>query len=207
MRFTWQLVRSQFLRRIPLLGLAGLAGVALLGCAGPRQLTTEQCGLYTNDVLARLDTRRLSEEMVANLCPVADDVSGPPLEAVVVPDLVDVQTLQPNRLGKAMGELFRASIHKICRVPIRQVELSRNFRLNSQGLTALSRNDLEVRDPHFPASVAIIGTYHLQTEKLTLVGRRIDIETSTILAVSTVEASWRCDLPTFGAPVFSSRIQ
>ena len=207
MIFSWRRRLGQYVRRILLRGFVGLVGIALLGCAGPRQLTTEQCGLYTNDVLARLDTRRLSDELVAGLCPVADDVSGPPLEAVVVPDLVDVQSLQPNRLGRAMGELLRASVHKICRVPIRQVELSRNFRLNSQGLTALSRNDLEVRDAHFPASVAIIGTYHLQNEKLTLVGRRIDIETSTILAVSTVEASWRCDLPTFGAPVFSSRIQ
>ena len=200
-------VKSEALRRITRMAGIMLAGAGLLGCAGPRQLTIEQCGLFTNDVLARLDTRRISDDMVAGLCPPAPDPNALPQDtAVVVPDLVDVQTLQANRLGKSMGELFRASINKICKVPIRQVELSRQFKLNPDGLTALSRNHAEVRDSSFPANVAIVGTYHLQSDKLTLVGRRIDLETSTILAVSTVEATWRCDLPRYGAPVFSSRI-
>ncbi len=200
-------VKSKAWHRIARMAGITLAGAGLLGCAGPRQLALEQCGLFTSDVLARLDTRRLSDDMVAGLCPPAPDPNAlPQNNVVVVPDLVDVQTLQANRLGKSMGELFRASIHKICKVPIRQVELSRQFKLNPDGLTALSRNHAEVRDTSFPASVAMVGTYHLQSDKLTLVGRRIDIETSTIQALSTVEASWRCDLPRHGAPVFSSRI-
>ena len=87
---------------------------------------------------------------------------------MVVPDFVGVQTLQPDRMGVALGDIFLASIFNRCKVPLRQAGLSRNFRLNLDG------------------------------NKLTLVARRVDLESATFLAVASKEVSWSCESPAFG---------
>ena len=85
-----------------------------------------------------------------------------------------------------------------CMRPIRQVELARNFKLNANGLMALSRNSNEVRQESFPARTAIIGTYNFEAAKLTLVARRVDIESATYLAVNSKEVTWSCEDPPVG---------
>lgn len=179
------------------LAVLGLAAALLAGCASERPLY--ECNVGASDALAQVDMRQLIDGLVAGLCPPEPPEADAPREAVVVPDLVDVQTLQPGRIGVALGDLFRASVASQCRVPVRQVELSRHFRLNSAGLIALSRNQSEVRQAEFPASTAMVATYHLEGSRITLVGRRIDIASSTYLAASSREASWSCSGQAFGA--------
>jgi hypothetical protein len=191
--------------RAPLRWLAlGLSCLALAGCASS-SLPLSKCQASSREILPRIDARKVIDELVVGICPSAPAFDsllplreGEGKDAVVVPDFVDVHTLQPDRMGVALGDLFRASIFNICRVPIRQAELSRNFRLNPGGLTALTRNPAEVREKAFPASVAMIGTYNLDGNKLTLIARRVDVETATFMAVVSKEVSWSCQSATFG---------
>lgn len=191
------------LARAPMRWLAlGLSCLALAGCASS-SLPLSKCQASSREILPRIDARKVIDELVVGICPTAFDSLLPTREgegrdAVVVPDFVDVHTLQPDRMGVALGDLFRASIFNICRVPIRQAELSRNFKLNPGGLTALTRNPAEVREKAFPASVAMIGTYNLDGNKLTLIARRVDVETATFMAVVSKEVSWSCQSSTFG---------
>ncbi len=178
---------------------AAVASLLLLaGCAST--VPVAKCQVSGRDILSRLETRQVVDELVAGICP-SDPQSLaflPRSDAVIVPDFVDVHTLQPDRMGVALGDVFRASVFNVCKVPIRQAELSRNFKLTPGGLTALTRNPAEVREKDFPASMAMIGTYNLDGNKLTLVARRVDLESSVFLAVSSKEVTWSCESPTFG---------
>ncbi len=175
-----------------------VAALLLAGCASTVPVT--KCQVAARDILPHIDTRQVVDELVAGICPPASsfDEFLQRRDAVVVPDFVDVQTLQPDRMGVALGDIFRASIFNLCKVPLRQAELSRNFRLNPGGLTALTRNPNELRERDFPASVAMIGTYNLDGNKLILVARRVDLESATFLAVASKEVSWSCESPSFG---------
>lgn len=175
-----------------------VAGLLLAGCAST--VPVAKCQVAARDILPHIDARQVVDELVVGICPSAasfDDFLQR-RDAVVVPDFVDVQTLQPDRMGVALGDIFRASIFNLCKVPLRQAELSRNFRLNPGGLTVLTRNPTEVRERDFPASVAMIGTYNLDGNKLILVARRVDLESATFLAVASKEVSWTCESPSFG---------
>jgi len=177
---------------------AAVAALWLAGCAST--VPVAKCQVSSRDILSRLDTRQIVDELVAGICPSDPQALAflPRSDAVIVPDLVDVHTLQPDRMGVALGDVFRASVFNVCKVPIRQAELSRNFKLTPGGLTALTRNPAEVREKNFPASTAMIGTYNLDGNKLTLVARRVDLENSVFLAVSSKEVTWSCESPTFG---------
>ena len=130
----------------------------LSGCAG--ELPLNKCEINTVDIIAKIDKRRLMDELVAGLCPPASEGSSfgsKKQNVVIVPDFVDIHTLKPERIGVVLGEVFRASIFNKCKIPIRQVELARDFKLNSNGFMALSRNKDEVRQQDFPSSTAILG--------------------------------------------------
>jgi hypothetical protein len=182
---------------VRLLGVS-ILGLLLAGCSTTLPLT--KCQVASRDILPQLDARQIIDDLVIGICPPEEssDHFLQKRDAIVVPDFVDIQTFQPDRMGVALGDIFRASIFTHCKVPIRQAELSRNFRLNPGGLMALTRNPTEVREQDFPVAAAMIGTYNLDANKLTLVARRIDIETATFLAVSSKEVSWSCEEPTFG---------
>jgi hypothetical protein len=49
-----------------------------------------------------------------------------------------------------------------------------------------------LREPAFNAPTAYIMTYNAQPTKLTLVARKLALDSSTILNVSTKEAVWSC---------------
>jgi len=173
-------------------------GLVLAGCTSTLPLA--KCQVSSREILPHLDARQLIDDLVVGICPPipSTDHFLQKRDAIVVPDFVDIQTFQPDRMGVALGDIFRASLFTQCKVPIRQAELSRNFRLNPGGLMALTRNPTEVREQDIPVAAAMIGTYNLDGNKLTLVARRVDIETATFLAVSSKEVSWTCEEPTFG---------
>ncbi len=148
--------------------------------------------------------------MAQDLCPLTGKSEMANFESafpIVVPDVVDVQTLMPDSLGIAMGELLRNSVFRVCKLPVRQVELSQQFRLNPNGFMALTRDHAEVRERNISADTAMIGTYHLQSNKLTVVARRVALQESTITAVSNKEVTWKCERSLIGTTKFSWEIK
>ena len=166
------------------------------GCASKPQPT--RCSVKPNDIISEVDIHKLMDDIVVGLCLPTTDLDSQKKDLTVVPDFVEMNSLQPARIGVVLGESLRASIFNICKIPIRQVELSKNFKLNSNGLMALSRNYTEVREEKFPVATAIIGTYDISGTKLSLVVRRIDIESASFLAVTSKTVNWKCDESTDG---------
>lgn len=182
----------------------------LLGCAATKELPTYECGVSKAEVISRIDTARLADLMAQDLCPLTGEGGVANFESsfpIVVPDVVDVQTLMPDSLGIAMGELLRNSVFRVCKLPVRQVELSQQFRLNPNGFMALTRDHAEVREQNIPADTAMIGTYHLQSNKLTVAARRVALQESTIIAVSSKEVTWKCERSLIGTTKFSWEIK
>ena len=197
-----------------------VAGALLLGgCAtGVQRLDDvllkehplEECGVSRDEAVSRIDMRRLLAEVSKEICATPADTSDPAAgapSAYIIPDMVDVQNYVPGSLGVSMGELLRASVFNVCNVPVRQVEVSSAIKFDSSGMVILSRDLNLVRQRAFPAETAVIGTYHLQRNKLTVVVRRLSMETSVNSAIATREARWRCSSPGVGSPSFSSSIQ
>lgn len=173
------------------------AAMALAGCAGfPTAQPPLACAIEEPDLLGRIDSRDLAAQLAEGLCPTQP--LSDPNAAVVVADPVDVQTYLPTHLGRAFGDVFRSAILQRCAVPIRQVELSRDFSLTPQGITALTRNLRDVRGAQFQARDAIITTYSMSKNRVVFVARRLDLGPGAIMAMSTREVSWACEQSLLG---------
>jgi hypothetical protein len=192
-------------------GILLLLGSLLLGCATEEDRWRNRCDLSDRELLARLDLKRITDSLVVTLCPDADKkktiVNYQPEDPILVADVVNVQTLAAGTLGLALGEILKGSVHDVCRVPIRQVEAIRDFQLNGGGLHGLTRDPQRIRDPQFVASESIVTTFSYQPRKLTLVGKRIMLDDSAIVAVSTKTVLWSCNRSFSGERDFRWEVQ
>jgi hypothetical protein len=162
-----------------------------------------QCMVSEQDLLGQIDARGLAELLSDGLCPVPDETAQDgDIGTLVVADPVDVQSYLPGHLGRAFGDVFRAAIYERCKLPIQQVELSRDFSLTPNGITALTRDLRNVR-AEFKARVALVTTYSLAKNRVYFVARRLDVATGAITAMSTREVSWQCNRNLMG----DSRLQ
>ena len=185
--------------------------VLLASCASSSNQQLDRCTLSRADIYSRVDTRKVIDELVRGLCQPSGknvDISQlQPEEAVLIPDVVDVQNLRPESLGLALGDLFRSSVSNICRLPIRQVDLSRDLKLNRDGAVALTREASLAKQQEFKAQNAYIVTYNPQPTKLTLVARNVSLDTATIVGVSIKEVSWTCTTTPTGSTNFSWKME
>ena len=190
------------------LGTSLILAATLASCASTSDNAEGRCAMGQNEIYSRLDTRSLINSLVTDLCSISaasfsDDLREFP---VLVPDALNVQSLQPESLGLAFGELLRSSVSNACRVKIQQVDLSKDLQLNQRGIVALTREATRARTKEFNSQFAIIVTFNQQPTKLTLVARNVDLSSATIIAVSTKEASWSCKSGSDGAQRFNSRV-
>ena len=187
------------------LGFAAAALAGLSACAELAAPAGSSCLSSEADLLGGVDTRELAALLAEGLCP-RDEPEGKPA-LLVVADPVDVHSFQPGPLGRVFGEVLRTAVLRQCRVPIRQVELSRDFHLGAQGMTALTRDLRGVREPQFAARDALITTYSVQRQRVVFVARRVDIATGAIAAMNARELAWRCTSGLGGAPGLQSTIR
>ncbi len=184
------------------------ATVETVDSALMKEVGIEQCGMTQDDAFNAVDSRKLTAEIARELCLTpGQELASANSPALVIPDLVNLQTFRPEALGIGLGEVLRANIFNICKVPVRQVELARSFKLDPDGLVALSRDLNQVKDKTIPAQSAIIGTYNLQRNKMTVVVRKLSLESSLVESIVTKEVRWRCASPGFGRPSFSYTIK
>jgi hypothetical protein len=187
--------------------------VGLSGCVVLEQPLPMACPRPLAKGAALFDTHRLTDALARSLCPLESlvaegpqaDLDGEP--AVVVPDPVDMQSYEADALGVQLGEHLRASIATVCRRPVRQVDMARDFHLTAGGLTALTREQSDLRKPSFTATTAYVSTYQVQDAQLTLISRRVDVDSGTMQVVAVKQASWGCTNPWFGKPEFVYRIK
>lgn len=184
------------------------ATVETVDSALMKEVGIEQCGMTQDDAFNAVDSRKLTAEIARELCLApGQELASANSPALVIPDLVNLQTFRPEALGIGLGEVLRANVFNICKVPVRQVELARSFKLDPDGLVALSRDLNQVKDKNIPAQSAIIGTYNLQRNKMTVVVRKLSLESSLVESIVTKEVRWRCASPGFGRPSFSYTIK
>jgi hypothetical protein len=191
---------------------AGLLVLVLLlgGCAALTGTNiSDKCPISKNELYSRIDFRRIASLLAAELCDPSSPVAGSmrPEDAILVPDVLDVQTYKPEKVGIYLGDLLRASINARCKYPVRQLDLSDQFKLNDEGLVALTRDAAKAAQTSVSAHTAIVVTYSMQPSKMTLVGRTVHLSNSTIVSSSTKEVSWSCGKNLLGDVMFTSRVE
>ena len=172
----------------------------LSGCSLLKSIEDKNCSVDESQALSTINLQYITDKLAYEIC--GSDMENisfyKPDEIIIVPDFVEIKSLKPEIHGLIIGEKFRASISRICKVPIRQVELYRDFKLNSDGLMVLTRNADSIRDPKALARNALVGTFNIQNNKLSLIAKKISIENSTIVGMSTKEINWECKVSASG---------
>lgn len=181
-----------------------LAALALTACADLAPPPGASCLSSEADLLGGVDTRELAGLLAQGLCPDEDTAEA---ALLVVADPVDVHSFQPGPLGRAFGEVLRSAVMRQCRVPLRQVELSREFHLGAQGVTALTRDLRGVSQPQFQAREALVTTYSVQRQRVVFVARRLDIASGAIKAMNARELNWQCTTDLRGLPGVKASIR
>lgn len=173
--------------------------VILAGCASTPGEIAGACRLPIDKIISRVDTRAMVDELASDICNPAGETPPAYYRAVLpllVPDAVDIHTYRPNAFGLSVSEIFRESINKRCMTPVKQVDMARNFSLNSGGIVALSRDTMDLREVSVALPTAMVATYDVSVDKLVIIARAVRIEDSAITRISSREVSWRCS-PTF----------
>jgi hypothetical protein len=172
-----------------------VASIALAGCAAQPGKVVGYCAMPTDRILSRIDLKQMMDEVSAEVCLPAGGIAPDHYRSphpLLVPDVVDVQSYQPNAFGLAASEIFRESLHRNCRTPIKQVEMARDFSLTPGGLMALSRDSGMLREQSAALPVAMVATYSLAPDRLTVVARAVRITDSVITHMASREVQWRC---------------
>ena len=174
----------------------GLTAFLLNGCWGGKLALQQNCSVEASEAISAINIQDITDKLAFEICGTVEENLSyfRPDEIVIVPDFVDINSLRPEGHGLIIGEKFRVSVNKICKVPIRQVELNRDFRLNTDGLTALTRDAQAIRNSKPVVKTALVGTYSIQYNKLNLVAKKISIDNSVITDASSKEIKWRCEI-------------
>ena len=198
--------RLLLITALPLV-LAGCAGfVDKIEASYSRPVAIESCGMTRDDVLSRINMRKLVRETTKDFCrQIAKSAGDNPVShpGYVVPDVVDIQTLKPEAFGIVLGELLREHVVTLCKTPVHQAEFSPNIRLESGGMVSLTRDTSAVRVRDASPPSAVVATYHLQPSKITFVVRRVGMESGLVDAMAARHVEWSCSALPFGRTSFS----
>lgn len=177
----------------------GIAIVISSSKVDAKEVPLSQCRLTSASVVDKLNMRALVGEVVEEICSKreVEDLGYENLEPIIVPDAVDSVDLEPGKIGILLGELTRERVANRCGLPIRQVEISKQLRLNLSGLTMLSRDPYRNQIKEVSAAEAIVGAFQLQQNRITLTIRRVRLEDSVIKNISSKELQWGCEKPLF----------
>ena len=108
-------------------------------------------------------------------------------EILLVSNFAETTTLKSNtKLSFLLSDLLKNKLISKYHYKIREIELSRQFRLGSQGLKALTRDANAIRvTKDRSAKYVVVGTYTLTKHQLILFLKLINIKNATVVASST----------------------
>ncbi|MGB5792550.1 FlgO family outer membrane protein [Poseidonibacter sp.] len=100
---------------------------------------------------------------------------------VVVTDFVELSSLRNNStLGYILSNSIKDSIINTYKINVIESELSKYFKLSSNGLRLLTRDINKVKSKNFNIKNAVVGTYTQTKNELIIFIKLIDIETGLI---------------------------
>lgn len=105
-------------------------------------------------------------------------------DIVLVSDFVNIDKLQNHsKLGFLLSETLKNELSSKD-IIIKEVELSKNFKIGKRGFNLLSRDIKEIQNS-VNEKFAMVGTYSITHRRLILFVKLIDIQTGHILSSST----------------------
>jgi FlgO protein len=194
------------LRQYSRVALLLLSSLMVGGCAISREVPLADCEISRAEVISKLDLKVFVDSAMEGVCSETSEWLRDSSLPVLVPDAVDIQTLEPGNLGIVLGELVRGNVINSCKSLVRQLEATQQVRLNETGVTILSRNVPAGQTRTVSADVAIVGAYNLERGRLTLTLRRIRLADSTIESIRSSSLKWACMKPPVVAPRFRQEI-
>jgi len=201
-----ELVARMSLYRFRQAALVFTVAALLSGCTLTREVPLADCEISRADVVSKLELKPFVDTAMGGVCTEDSGWLRDTALPVLVPDAVDIQTLEPGNLGIVLGELIRSNVINSCKSLVRQLEATQQVRLNESGVTILSRNVPAGQTRTVSADVAIVGAYNLERGRLTLTLRRIRLADSTIETIRSSSLKWACMKPPVVAPRFRQEI-
>lgn len=106
-------------------------------------------------------------------------------EVILVSDFVNIDKLKnQSKLGFLLSETLKDVLSNQ-NIIIREVELSRDFRIGKSGFNVLSRKHNEIDNQIYDERFAVVGTYSITQKRLRVFIKLIDIYTGHILSSSS----------------------
>ncbi len=110
-------------------------------------------------------------------------------EVVLVTDFVNVDTLEnKSKLGFLLSSTLKDKLTSKHDLTVREVELSQNLKIGSQGLKLLTREHKEIDPNLYDENYAVVGSYTLTSRQLIVFIKIIDIYTGHVLATTSNKA-------------------
>ena len=108
-----------------------------------------------------------------------------PEEVILVTDFVNIDKLRNHsKLGFLLSETLKNEL-SAKNIIIKEIELSKNFKIGKRGFTVLSRNTEDIDTVITDERFAMVGTYSITNKRLILFVKLIDIQTGNILSSSS----------------------
>lgn len=106
-------------------------------------------------------------------------------EIILVSDFVNIDRLKNHsKLGFLLSETLKDSL-SLKDIVIREIELSKNFKIGEHGFNVLSREYDEINNEIVNANYAMVGTYSITRKRLIVFVKLIDIHNGHILSSSS----------------------
>jgi len=106
-------------------------------------------------------------------------------DVILVSDFVNIDKLKNHsKLGFLLSETLKNELSSK-NIIIKEIELSKNFKLGKHGFNVLSRNSQEINRVIEDEKFAMVGTYSITNRRLILFVKLIDIRTGHILSSSS----------------------
>jgi hypothetical protein len=146
-------------------------------------------------VLSKINVTELVGKMVHEFCPAGFGPSNHMItdrDVVVVPDFIDITNYTTGHAGVYLGEVAGGTLSELCRHRVRQIDLRKVVKLNSDGLVVLTRDASSVASREFVAKWGYVGTYSELPGRLLLTLRELDMETGATMKIIAREVNHGC---------------
>lgn len=172
-----------------------LSALLASGCASRYVPEPTECSGRLPSILSKINVTELMGSMVREFCPSGSGPSNPMMsdrDVVLVPDFVDITNYTAGHAGVYFGEVARGTLSEVCRHRVRQIDLGKVVKLNSDGLIALTRDASKVASPEFVAKWGYVGTYSELPGKILLTLRELDMESGATTKILAREVNHGC---------------